>query len=104
MKNHNKGLGKAIWRGIRYLQRDNRLYIVESEIKTGKEYWDYWNGCKYKKYSYRWVCEWLNQNPNADVWNDLFQKDSYLKELCKRNKVILYDQLLYYGEEWAQRW
>ena len=96
-------MGKAIWRGIRYLLRDNRIYGIEGDLFTGREYWQYWNQCKYKKYSYRWVCEWISRNPNADVWKDMFQADPYLKKLCEKNKVILYDQLLYYGEEWAKR-
>lgn len=103
MKNRNKGMGKAIWRGIRYLQRDNRRYAVESDLISGKEYWQCWNNWKGKKYSYRWVCEWIERNPNADVWKELFQADPYLMKLCERHKVTLYDQLLYYGEEWEKR-
>lgn len=101
MKNRNKGMGKKIWQGIRYLRRDNRLY--DDTFINGQEWWDIWNEQQYRKYSYRWVCEWINQHPNADVWNELFQADPYLKMLCERHKVSLYDQLLYYGEEWCSK-
>ena len=103
MKNRNKGMGKAIWKGIRYLHRDSRIYREDCFFDSGTEWWDYWNGQKTKRYSYKWVCEWINCHPDADVWQDLFQADPYLKKLCELNKVSLYDQLLFYGSEWYDR-
>ena len=96
-------IGKAIWRAIRYLQKDNRFYDEEFEFFSGKEWWEFINGKRMKKYSYKWVLEWISNHSDGDVWTDLFQKDPYLKRLCEINKIIMFDQLLYYGNEWAKR-
>ena len=94
----NAGMGKSIWRAIRYLTNDT-YDPADFEFESKEDWWKYWKQQRGKMYSYRWVCRWLRAHPNADVWSELFQKDPYLKELCKRKKIILYDQLIYYGNE-----
>ena len=101
--NINRGNGKEIWKCIKYLRNDNRLTDADFVFSSGKEWWEYWNESRVKRYSYKWVCKWISENPEADVWDELFMSDAYLALLCKQKKVSMYDQLVYYADEWYSR-
>ncbi|SCY77442.1 hypothetical protein SAMN02910292_02874 [Lachnospiraceae bacterium XBB2008] len=57
------------------------------------------------KYTYKWVLHFVHNHSGSpeDLWRDLFMAESALKELCKRKKITMIDQLMFYAREWEKR-
>ncbi|MGN0169700.1 MAG: hypothetical protein ACI39H_02940 [Lachnospiraceae bacterium] len=85
--------GRDLWRQIRFITNKHTMISDEIYFDSQEEWYQYRNKKVKTKFSYNWCLDWVNTFSTANVWDDLYMKEPYLKACLKKRNIKDYEDL-----------